>query len=192
MKKTLKWFLLIIGVFTVTLILILLALPYLVSTEKFKEPLVNQISAALNREVSINEVQLSLFPWIGLHCTDIHVLEEDSTQGKLLVMNELDIKIRFFSLLLGRPQTGEISLDGPNLQIIRLPNGQSNLTTLLHPTPKGEISKDQKTAPAFLLGLTISEFSISNGTIRFINQTDPQNFSKREEFFDLLKFHLWG
>jgi len=180
MKKTIKWFFLILGVFTVTLILVLLALSYLISTEKFKKPLLNQISTALNREVSIKETRLSLFPWMVLHCTDIQVLEEDSTQEKLLVMDELEIKIRFLSLLRGKPQIEKISFNGPNLQIIRLPNGQSNLTTLFSTTPKGEISKNQKPPPAFLLGLTISEFSISNGNIRLIDQRDPRNISKRE------------
>ncbi|HEX9756385.1 MAG TPA: AsmA family protein [Nitrospiria bacterium] len=180
MNKTPKWSLLIIGVFTVTVIFVLLALPYLISTEKFKKPLVNQISSALNREVSINEVRLSLFPWVGLHCTDIQILEEGSNQGKLLVLNALDIKIRFFSLIRGNPQIGEIRLNEPNLQIIRLPQGQTNLTTLLDSTPKSEISEEQPTLSAFLLGLTISEFSISNGIIRLIDQTDPQNSSGRE------------
>ena len=194
MRKTL----IALGSFCGLVIVLLLVLPYFISMERFREPIIQQIEERMDREVSMGSLQISLFPRVSLRISNLQIYEKDPKKGPFFHVDSFQLKLRFFPLLLGRIQVDEITLYKPFLKVVLQSDGTLNLPwfgtpkTVIVPSPKYvSYNKEgiSKHIPIFTsdddshlssLGpiFFISHISVSRGLIQYSDETRPSSLQK--------------
>ena len=122
-----------LGTFFSLIILLFLVLPFFISMDRFREPIINYIKKHTDREGSIGNLQISLFPRIILKISDLQIYEEDPKDGHFFRVDLLELKIRFFPLLLGEIQFDEVKLYKPFLKLVLQSDGTLNLPRFITP-----------------------------------------------------------
>jgi uncharacterized protein involved in outer membrane biogenesis len=201
MKKPGKFLLISTGITLLVLLILLLVLPHFISMERFREPIIQQMSTLLNREVTIKELRLSLFPRIGLNLSNLKVYEEDPAHGEFFHVDSFRFHLQFFPLLLGRLKIGDIYLFKPTIQIIRFTDGRLNLPKVGNPKtgktdqldlaflPQGKsifpdfipMANAASPLPSVISKLHVSRLTVSQGNLHYLDQSSPSSPQKLEE-----------
>ncbi|MCK4379090.1 MAG: AsmA family protein, partial [Deltaproteobacteria bacterium] len=72
--KIIKWGVIAIGVFSVLLIATVIIVPHVVDVQKYKPQVEKMASEAIGRPLTLGgEIKLSLFPWVGVSLSDLHL-----------------------------------------------------------------------------------------------------------------------
>lgn len=126
-----------LGVLILLCLAILLAAPYLVSLDRYRDVIAREVGVLLDRRVEISALQIRLFPRLSLKIRGFHILDPPDFGGKAtLAANSLTANVRFLPLLARRLEFGRVSLDRPVLVLRRTAEGFNNL-----------LGSRQKTAP---------------------------------------------
>jgi hypothetical protein len=112
------------------LLLALLA-PPLVNVSRFRGRIADAIGQALDRRVTVDQVQLRLLPRPGFDLTRL-VIAEDPAFGSepMLRADEVTATLRLTSLWRGRLEIARLSMQNPSLNLVRQ-EGRWNLEALL-------------------------------------------------------------
>lgn len=164
-----------LAVVIVGLIALVVLAKVLVTPERIKGILLPRVGEALNRQVEIEQVDISLFSGIGLK--NLTVMEREGDKS-FLTTEQVTLRYRFWPLLLMRVEIDEIAIDKPQIHLVRFADGSFNFSDLLQLVGEKSESKQVDTAsPATESGdgnginLLVSRLAIGDGTIRF---TDHQ------------------
>ena len=83
MKKAIKWLLIAVGSLVALVIVALLVIPMFVDVQEYKPVIEKKVSEAAGRPFTINgDLRLSLFPWVGLAFSDLHLGNPPGFQEK--------------------------------------------------------------------------------------------------------------
>ena len=150
---------LIISCLAITLILIivlLFTLPSLLSSDFARENIAAYLSKDLKRPVSINKFSFSWGKGISLFGLTI----QDKDQKPFVDLNELKLIISWLSLLAGKIDIDDLTINGIDLTLTRDKSGKTDISDILETSPKEAPSKEKdeftlKELPAIFLNAHI-------------------------------------
>jgi hypothetical protein len=118
--------------------LLLLMLPYLVSLEPVKAPIVARIEAALQRQVDVGTVRLQILSGLGLGLEDLTIYNVPGWQQPYFIKADtLSVKVAWWPLLLRRQiEITKVLLRDGEIVIERDAQGGLNFSALAAPKPE--------------------------------------------------------
>lgn len=130
--------------------------PPLIKLKSFRKSIVESISGALGRQVSVREVRLRLFPQPGFALEGFVVQDDPGFSAEpLLRADQVSANLRWSSLWRWRPEISSLTLESPtgaqpwSLNVVRRQDGRWNLQALLlraSQTPAAPTSKPRPEA----------------------------------------------
>lgn len=142
----LKWLGLPLAVLVFLVAAGLTAVSMLVSADSAREQAKAEIRAATGLDpIFRGQSTVSLFPFGTITFEDVSLGEGSQTA---LTAQRLTASLRFFPLLIGRVETGEIKLERPTITVNLEGGGRSNWTRLLNSLGRTQLAAEP-TAPSF-------------------------------------------
>ena len=142
MRRSIKFFFILLA-------LVLLALLAFVATfdaNNYKPQIIEQVENATGRSFSINgDINLSIFPWIGLKVEDVVLGNEKGFSAKnFAAIQQLDIKINVLPLLKKEVEVNTIRLHGLNVSLEVAKNKSNNWSSLAQSAADPATSETKK------------------------------------------------
>lgn len=151
----------IVAAILVSLVILLLVLVrLLVSPESVKRTVLPKISARIERQVTLGDVEVSIFR--GIRLKGLEVKEKDGS-SPFLRAGAIRLSYRFWPLLAGRVEVDEVMLEEPMVRVVRNPDGSFNYSDLL----KKEPAKTEEAKEKSRLALDISKARVRGGRILY-------------------------
>jgi AsmA protein len=160
MRRILKWG----GIALAVLLLLLLSLPFLINVNQFEPRLESELSAALNREVKLGNLKLSLLS--GEVAADDLSVAEDQAFGKptFIHAKSLAVGAEIWPFLVSRKLiVTYLTIDQPEIALAQAPSGAWNFSSLGAGTRQAAPAAPALgTAP---LQLSVKLVKITNGKV---------------------------
>jgi AsmA protein len=157
----------IAGILLGVLILLVLALPYVVSLDTVRARVIRAAEESLHRKVEIGKMRIQILTGLGAGVENVAVLngQQWSTRA-LMSAGRASVKVAFWPLLSRRIEVRKIVLDGATVAIERDPDGKLNIDDFLSAGQR-ESGPASRTAAAALL---VSRIEIDRGRILFVDR----------------------
>lgn len=175
MNKALKLGLIICISFVVIIIAAILIIPKIVNVQKYKPELEKKIAEATGRPFSVSDdLRFSIFPWIGLSFSDLHLGNVKGFKEKDFVnVKSFEVRVKLLPLLSKNIQVKKFILNEPHLVLVKNKDGRVNWelpkkTSVAKMDEKVPAGKTSETGLPFG-ALTVGEFSIKNGVVLWID-----------------------
>ena len=139
------------------IIIALLALVMTFDANNYKPQIIEQVENATERSFSIDgEIELSVFPWIGLKIEDTWLGNEQGFSAeKFAAIKQLDVKVNVLPLLKKEVEINTIRLHGLNVSLEVAKNKTNNWSSLSQPKDAAadkesvkEVAEDSKSDAA--------------------------------------------
>jgi hypothetical protein len=126
--------------------------------------LTRRLEAAFGRPVDVAHYSFSLLAGLRLEADRVTVAEDPRFGNEyFLRADSLTIGLHWGALLRGRIELGPLSLSGPSLNLVRLPDGEWNLESWL-PRPRGNLPTASAPGRA---SLRLQRIDLSGGRVNF-------------------------
>lgn len=180
-----KKFLRITGIIFAILVLLVVVLTViariLITPERIRAAVLPVATEALQREVELGEINVSLFRGITLH--DLNVRERDGKES-FIAAERMVLRYQFWPLLFKRVVIDEVRLEAPRIRIERLADGSFSFSDLLPADAADADAETSAPAPessaASSIDLLVSEVAIRDGLVvfldRVVNPTAPLEY----------------
>src|SRR5579871_169465 len=159
MRRVLKW----LGICLAVLIVAVVSLPFLINVNQFKPRLEAALSTALNRQVQLGNLKLSLLS--GEVAADDLSVAEDEAFGKpaFIRAKSLSVGAQIWPFLISRRLlVTYITIDQPEIALVQAPSGNWNFSSL-----GGKRAPAKAAAPGTEpLDLSVQLVKITNGRVR--------------------------
>ena len=177
MKSGLKWGLIAVGGTIALVILILLILPVFVDANKFKPVLEKKVTEMTGRPFSVSgKVDISFFPFAGVSFSDLSLGNPQGFAEKdFVTIKSFDVRVKLLPLLSRDVQIKHFILKEPQIFLIKDKQGRTNwdFSTQKENKPTTATNKDasesESVAGLPIRSLTVGDFSIKNGTVKWID-----------------------
>lgn len=160
MRRILKWIGIVLGV----LVIAVISLPFLINVNQFKPQLESELSTALNREVKLGNLKLSLLA--GEVTADDLSIAEDQAFGKpaFISAKSLSVGAEIWPFLVSRKLiVTYLTIDQPEIALVQAPSGDWNFSSLGSKTKKPAAAPAPGAAP---LDLSVKLVKITNGRVK--------------------------
>ncbi|HXV68336.1 MAG TPA: AsmA family protein [Nitrospira sp.] len=115
----------------ISVLVLILSLPYLVDLNKYQDQYKPLIEDALNRKVQLHDIRLTIWPRIGARVAGFTVLDDPAFgSGPFTSLTSLDVGVKLLPLLSSKVEVEDITLRDPVITIIKNMNGVLNVSTL--------------------------------------------------------------
>ena len=171
LKKIILWVILV-GIIVVILGVAAVALFF--PKEKVKAMAVEKISAALDREVTIEGISVSFWGGIGAYLENIKIANPETFEEKyLLDAKALDVKLQFWPLLKKQVLVDRLILVEPQINLRKLESGVTNYQFGVVDSLAPEAVKEKLPEESKLAVSTISfeNLAIKEGRISYVNDS---------------------
>ena len=158
MRRILKW----LGIAVAVLLAAAISVPFLINVNQFKPMLESELSAALNREVKLGNLKLSLLAG-EVTANDLSVAEDQAFgQPAFMRAKSLGVGAEIWPFLLSRRLiVTYLTIDQPEIALVQAPSGDWNFSSL---GAKAKKSAPAAPAPqAAPLDLSVKLVKITNG-----------------------------
>lgn len=180
LKKTRFWLILI----SVPVILVIAAVVFLkiyFSSDRLKSFVIPEVEAALNKQVEIKDISLSIFPTFGIEIEELKITNPVLGQFKkpdFVSLDELLLKVQIFPLFRNRLEVDEIILRRPSLYLEVPEDGLANYgvpedTTQVEPETQVSVKIETGSGASLLL----SNFQIIDGNFEYVNQKENKHIA---------------
>jgi AsmA protein len=184
------------GIVVAVLIVIVVALPFLINVNNFRPRIESELSTALGRQVSVGNLHLSLLSG-SVAADDLSIADDPSfSKEPFIRAKALNVGVELIPLITSKTlHITNITLDEPQVSLLRSPAGKWNFSSLGTSGAKTETTKNvggAPEAPAKNTGnapeasanpnLSISELNVKNGRITVGNA----NSSAKPHVYDKL------
>lgn len=154
----------------------LAAIPYFIDAQSLKIRIMAQLETALQRKVSVQEAEITVFTGPGIRLRRIAIFDDPRFAATPFVtLDSLAVKPRLLPLLRGKLEMASVQLDAPTIQLIKNPQGVWNFESLGQqtsaaagqPTGTHTLPRSQPTAapPSEPFSLAISLVRLRDGTL---------------------------
>lgn len=155
--KTLRRLFKFILVFFVVAVLALLAFVATFDANNYKPQIIEQVENATGRDFTIDgEINLSIFPWVGLKVEDVSLGNGEGFKAKrFAAIKQLDIKVNVLPLLKKEVEIDIIRLHGLDVSLEVAKNKSNNWSSLAQAKTAGDdaVAEEKITqAPAEVMG----------------------------------------
>jgi len=161
MRRILKWG----GISAGVLLVVVVSLPFLINVNEFKPKLESELSIALNREVKLGHLKLSILA--GEVTADDLSVSEDEAFGKpaFIRAKSLSVGAEIWPFLMSRRLiVTYLTLDQPEIALVQAPSGDWNFSSLGSKTKTPALAvRAPGTAP---LDLSVKLVKIANGRLK--------------------------
>ncbi len=164
MSKTLKVSVMVAGGLIVLLVCVAVALVFFVDADVYRPRLEAAASQALGMEVKVDgRLAIDLFPGLYLTMEKVQIGKQGA---EVATVQEARIRIYLLPLLKKEVRFGSIALKHPRISLERDHDGHFNIEKV---EPAGD------SAPP----LEVPKISVSNGTVRFLDNVSGEEFEAR-------------
>jgi AsmA protein len=177
MKNLLKWLLLIGGGFLLLIIAAVIIIPQFIDVQKYKPVIEQKVTEATGRSFTLgDEIDISVFPWVGLKLTDLHLGNSDGYSEKEMVsVKNFEVRLKVMPLLSKKVEIKTFVLDSPKIYLEKLKTGAANWQGFGKKQAEQASEKQKKTKSSTGQGLPIEalligNFSIINGQLTYVDQ----------------------
>ncbi len=181
MNRMLKWILIAAGTAVVLLVAAVILIPLLIDVNHYKPQIEARVQEATGRSFQIGgAIDLSLFPWVGLALSDLHLgSPPEFGATKLLEIGRFEAQVRLIPLLSKQVEIKRVILEAPVIALVKQKDGRTNWS---FETPAVAPDKKAPPRPAKkgpdealpLAALTAEEIAIRNGRLTFEDQAAGQ------------------
>jgi AsmA protein len=184
------------GIVVAVLIVIVVALPFLINVNNFRPRIESELSTALGRQVSVGNLHLSLLSG-SVAADDLSIADDPSfSKEPFIRAKALNVGVELIPLITSKTlHITNITLDEPQVSLLRSPAGKWNFSSLGTSGAKAESTKNVGSAPEAPAkntgnapeasanpNLSISELNVKNGRITVGNA----NSSAKPHVYDKL------
>ncbi|MDQ6953878.1 MAG: AsmA family protein [Mariprofundaceae bacterium] len=114
------------------LVVLLLAAPFFLNVDDYKQQIEQQVKDSTGRTLSIGGLQASLFPWVGLTLDNVVLANRVGfSDHDFLKVKHLDVQVAFLPLLNKQLEIARFKLDTPEIFLERNAKGEGNWEDLL-------------------------------------------------------------
>ena len=177
MKNLLKWLLIIGSIFLVLIIAAVIIIPQFVDVQKYKPVIEQKVAEATGRSFTLgDEIDISVFPWVGVKLTDLHFGSGKGYKQKDMVsVKNFEVRLKLMPLLSKKIEVKTFVLDSPQIYLEKLKNGKANWQGIGKPqkekSHKKKKKEDSSTGQALPIeALLVGNFSITNGQLTYVDQ----------------------
>jgi AsmA protein len=122
------WVKILVGI-VVVLILIVLAVPYFLNVDRYRDTISDAIAKQTGRKVTLGPIHARLFPGAGVSVSDLHVGNPpDFPAGDLVSADEIRVNVALAPLLHGTVHVNSVDLVHPVLSVLTDAKGNNNYT----------------------------------------------------------------
>jgi len=146
-KRSVKYSLGLLGL----LAIVLVVTPFFLDVNNYKSQISKAVEKATGRTLQIGNIEASLFPWVGVRLTDLHLANRAGFSARdFLSVESVDIQVALLPLLSKEIEIKEFKLDGPELFLERNAEGAGNWEDLASPDTNAAevVAMDGKSKPA--------------------------------------------
>ncbi len=154
--------------------LITLVVPFLLDESQVKSVVLGQIENYLQRRVTAEGAEVTLWTGIGLRLRDAVIFEDPEFGATPFVQFEaLHVRLRFFPLIFGRVEVGSIHFIKPVIRLIKNKDGVWNFESLAKSgRSQAKVSRTGGTG-AKPRSLAVSRFRFIDGALAVLDATRP-------------------
>nr|NJM03051.1 AsmA family protein [Desulfobacula sp.] len=122
MKGIVKWTGVIVGGIMVLIIAAALIIPRVIDIKKYKPVIQEKIASATGRTFSFgDDMDVSVFPWVGVSLTDLHLGNPDGYQEKdMVTVKRFEVRLKVMPLLSRRIEVKTFVLDRPEIYLEKM------------------------------------------------------------------------
>jgi len=183
MKTMLKWFSIACGIFLVAIIAAVFIIPQFIDVRKYKPMIEQKVTEATGRSFTLgNDMDVSLFPWVGVKLTDLHLGNPTGFVEKdMISVLNFEVRLKVMPLLSKRIEVKTFVINSPKIYLETLKNGDANWQGIGAENTKKESREQKNQKPGEsrelpIQALMVDHFSITNGEVIYIDQkTDKKN-----------------
>jgi AsmA protein len=153
---------------------VILALPFLIDLNKYKDQYKPLIEDALNRKVQLQNIRLTIWPRIGARVDGFVVLDDPAFgSGPFASLTSMDVGVKLFPLLSGKIEAENITFRNPVITVIKNKSGVLNISTIgrtgveLPKTPSRAPIPSTEGPLKVLALLAVDRVSISGGKLTY-------------------------
>lgn len=177
MKSLLKWLFIIVGACLVLIIAAALIIPKFIDVKKYKPLIEQKVGEASGRPFTLgDEMDVSVFPWVGVKLTDLHLGNPAGFKEKDMVsVKNFEVRLKVMPLLSKRIEVKTFVLDSPKIYLEKSKRGNANWQGMgkgqgekQDKAKSGETSSTGQGLP--IEALQIGSFSIANGELIYVDQ----------------------
>jgi len=167
MSPTRRRILIIAGSLLSLLILLVLALPYVVSLDAMRAKAIAAAEARLHRKVEIGTMRLQILSGLGAGIGHLVVHNKSGFDSAALVSADaVSVKVAFWPLLSRRVEVRKLVLEGVTVTVERNPAGALNIDDFLSAGRRDSAPAAQTAAAALL----VSRIEIDRGRAAFVDR----------------------
>lgn len=181
--KVIGW---IVGLLVLLVVAAVVILPQVIDPNDYKQELVTRVKEQTGRDLVIDgRIELSVFPWLGVE-TGAVSLGNAAGFGEqpFAAVKSAAVRVKLMPLLSRQLEVATITLQGLQLNLIRLQDGTGNWEDLagtdqasVEKEQKGERPSAQGTAEQWLAGLSIGGIDISDASILWDDRSSGQKIA---------------
>jgi uncharacterized protein involved in outer membrane biogenesis len=186
MKRLLKILAWVAGILAVLIILLVIGVKLFLPAEKIKAMAVEEATTALNREVSIGDLDISFWGGLGVKLVDVAVGNPEwIEQEDFLRADNVDVKLQLWPLISGEYRVDRLIVNSPRIHMLKTADGANNFTLAavdkkLPPDLVDEVPAETKTAAA---AVSFKRLEVRDGRIEYVD--DSTGTTMRLAGFDL-------
>jgi uncharacterized protein involved in outer membrane biogenesis len=192
------WAKILLGVFVV-LILVVLAVPYFVNVDRYRDTISNAIAKQTGRKVTLGPIRARLFPGAGVSVSDLHIGNPSSfPEGDLLSADAIRVNVSLAPLLHGTIHVNSVDIVRPKLTILSDSTGKNNYTFTTpesaEPANSGSSSSSMTLDQIDSINLTGAEIVVGNvikGAAAPLADTKGINITLHNFAISPMRMHDW-
>ena len=186
MKKVGIWLLAVTGVFLGLIIAATAIIPRFIKVESYLPQIEQRVSELTGRSFQLgDEFSLSIFPWTSIALTDLQLGSPDHFDTEEFIrIDSFEARVKLLPLLSGQIEVDKFILDGFEIHLVKQADGLENWrNTQQDDQPHNSPSEQEGPSPPTtgeqkrgfaISSLDVQEFSLTNGTLIYIDQSAEQ------------------
>lgn len=163
----LKKLLVVLGLLAALIVVVILAGPALVPTDKVKAQIAEQVKSATGRDLAIDgKVAASFFPSLAVAVSNVGLSNPPGFRGKELArLGALQVSLKIFPLLAGRVEVDSFKLVDPVIALEVNAQGRNNWTFPSNGAPPAKAETKSAAERAAPGDLHLGDVGIQNGKL---------------------------
>ncbi|MDH3890794.1 MAG: AsmA family protein [candidate division Zixibacteria bacterium] len=172
MKKLFKILLWSAGIFAVLVVLLIVAAKLFLPADKIRAMAVEQAVEALDRQVTIADLDVSFWGGLGVRLVDVTVASPaEFDTADLLTADNIDVKLQLFPLISGEYRVDRLIINSPVVTMRKNAAGVSNFDfpSMEEQVPDAVAEAVPDEAKAAAAVVTFDKLEINNGRVDFVD-----------------------